>query len=38
MIRHRTPRAIAALKVDPGEQNWNEVFVNEDPNNKRKII
>lgn len=33
MIRHRTPTAIAALKVDLGEQKWNEVFVTEDPSN-----
>lgn len=33
MKRYRTPRAIAALKVDLEEQNWNEVYVNDDPNN-----
>ncbi len=33
MTRHRTPRAIAALKMDLGEQEWNNVYLNEDPNN-----
>ena len=33
IMRHRTPRSIAALKVELGEQNWNEVFVNENLNN-----
>lgn len=32
LIRHRTPEAIAALKVDLKKQNWNEVYANDDPN------
>ena len=31
MTRHRTPEAIAALKMDL-KQNWTEMYANDDPN------